>query len=70
MFTSHGLNSYFSLAICTDSGKTGSVSVNQDGDRNEDYAIYDFQNNTLERVAYYDGFRKEYIPEREVSKLF
>ena len=47
-------------------GKTGSVSVNENGDRNEDYAIYDYRNNTLERVAYYNGFLKEYVMEREV----
>jgi len=44
------------------------VSVNENGDRNDDYAIYDYQDGTFIRVALYDGFGGNYVPEKEVGK--
>ena len=51
---------------------TGAVSVNEFGDRNEDYAVYDFRgdasgNGTFVRVGHYDGFKNEYLQKEPVS---
>ena len=52
---------------------TGSVSVNENGDRNEDYAVYDFRVNGTRgkfvEVGRYYGFEQEYAQTGEVRKL-
>ncbi len=48
-------------------GKTGAVSVNQNGDRNSDYDIYHFHDNTFQHVARYDSFNMMYKPRVNVS---
>ena len=52
---------------------TGSVSVNENGDRNEDYAVYDFRANGTRgkfiEVGRYYGFEQEYVQTGKVRKL-
>ena len=49
---------------------TGSVSVNENGDRNEDYAVYDFRKNGTRgkfvEVGRYYGYEHEYVQTGEV----
>ena len=53
-------------------GMTGSVSVNENGDRNEDYAVYDFHSNGTRgkfvEVGRYYGFEHEYVQTGKVNK--
>ncbi len=48
-------------------GKTGAVSVDKNGDRNSDFDIYHFCNDTFLHVARYDSFKMMYIPRVNVS---
>lgn len=46
---------------------TGAVSVNEDGNRNDDYAIYDYREEQFRKVAEYDGFQRKYIAQEKVN---
>ncbi len=53
---------------------TGSVSVNENGDRNEDYAVYDFRPDGMGRgnfteVGRYYGFEQKYVQTGQVSQM-
>ena len=59
------IDTYYTL-LCVQ-GQTGSVSVNDNGERNQNYAVYDFVNNSFQQVAQYNGFTHNYSQQHAVG---